>query len=133
MFIVENKENEESQTDMAPIEQDMASASVDELDEEIVKVFGEDPTLQNPKEIELDNFLTSRWNSWLASGLRKEVKELLKKHSRKGNCNLEALELNPEIVPSLNESSQKRDKHFLLTQNLAGSGLSALGWLFQQP
>ena len=40
---------------------------------------------------------------------------------------MEAPELNPEIVPSLNESSQKRDKHFLLTQNLAGSGLSALG------
>ena len=81
MFIIENKENEEVHTDMPPID----SAPIEELDEEIENVLGEDPALEKPKEIELHTGLTTRWNSWLEAGLKKEIKEaLLKKAFQKG-------------------------------------------------
>lgn len=89
-------------------------------------MLGEDPT--KPKEVKniLRSELLVRWSTWISSGLDKEVKaELLKKYE----ClpNLCAQKLNPELTSLLSEQANKRDTHFVNTQNLIGSILTAIG------
>lgn len=97
------------------------------LDDEIIEIIGKEPET-SPEDLVLSQHIVSRWNQWLKSGLSKEIKEkILKKHSRTGKCSLEAPILNAEVIASLNDSAIKRDKYFAITQNLAGSALSAIG------
>ncbi|XP_074110087.1 uncharacterized protein LOC141534558 [Cotesia typhae] len=98
------------------------------LDEDVETVLGADPTAGNKKDLDLHPSLLARWPTWLSVGLPKESKEsVLDKYSRKGNINLEAPELNEEMLITLNESGVKRDKLFTAEQNLVGSAMSAVG------
>ena len=68
------------------------------MDEETLKVLGEDPASKVPKEVNFHTSLVSRWKEWLKSGISKEVRQdLLQKYPRQGNCGLEAPRLNPEV------------------------------------
>lgn len=98
------------------------------IDERVLEILGGDPSASKPKEFQLHSDLASRWKAWIISGLEKETRtELLKNYSREGNCPLDAPILNAEIVSSLSETSLKRDKHFVDSQYLIGSAMSALG------
>lgn len=55
----------------------------------------------------------------------------MKKHPRAGELSLEAPVLNGEVIGNLKESTQKRDRYFCWTQQLAGSVLSALALVVQ--
>lgn len=96
------------------------------LEEDVLEIIGKDPNNKS-SDLVLSSHISSRWKSWLKTGQQKEVKDaLLQKYPRTGDCHLEAPTLNPEIKASLNEGALKRDKYFSITQNLAGSALSAL-------
>lgn len=98
------------------------------IDAEELEILGEDPASNKPKEFKLHSGLASRWEACIRSGLDKEKRaELLKIYSREGNCPLEAPTLNAELLSSLNEMAVKRDRHFVDSQCLIGSALSALG------
>lgn len=58
---------------------------------------------------------------------KKEKAELLEKYPRKGNCRVEAPMVNEEIEGIINEKMKRRDRYFVLDQNVCGSGLLALG------
>ncbi|KAJ8937329.1 hypothetical protein NQ314_011935 [Rhamnusium bicolor] len=97
-----------------------------ELDADGLRIFGEDPVLEEP-ELILHSSVATRWKKYLSDGLTKEVKEsLLKKYPRKGKLSFEPPILNDEVAVNLKESALKRDKYFGATQKLAGSALSAL-------
>lgn len=98
------------------------------MNEVDLQILGEDPSSKRPKTFQFHPGLASRWNAWIASGLEKDDRiNLLKSYSREGNCSLEPPVLNPEISSSLNDASLKRDRHFVDSQCLIGSALSALG------
>ncbi|CAG5093457.1 Protein of unknown function [Cotesia congregata] len=101
---------------------------VNMLDEETETVLGDNPSADNKELLDLHQSLVSRWPTWMTEGLKKETKEVIvDKYSRKGNINLEAPELNEEVLASLNETGVKRDKLFIVEQNLVGSAMAALG------
>lgn len=98
------------------------------IDDEALQILGEDPSSNKPEAFQIHSDLASRWRAWIGAGLEKEVRvELLKSYSREGNCPLEAPILNGELISSLNEASLKRDKHFVDSQCMIGSAMSALG------
>lgn len=95
------------------------------LDEATLKILGEDPSESKSKKIVLQKSLQTRWTNWIINGLNNEMKnELLSKYS----CAevLEGQKLNPALVASLAPSTIKRDNHFIDSQNLIGSAMTAL-------
>lgn len=95
---------------------------------DLEKILGDDPSQRMKKKVNLHPTLVTRWKDWIVTGLSNEViDELTAKYPLTGNCNFEAPALNLEVMHSLKETAQKRDKHFVHTQNLAGTALSALG------
>lgn len=113
--------------DVATTSADTVPEAPGQLNEEVIKITGEEPDAKEG-ELILSSHISSRWSAWLKSGQKKEVREnLLKKLPCVGSCLLEALKLNPEVVASLTDTALKRDKHFANPQNLAGSALAALG------
>ncbi|CAG5077997.1 Protein of unknown function, partial [Cotesia congregata] len=97
-----------------------------ELDENGLRIFGEEPVGNEP-ELILHSSISNRWKKYLSDGLKKEVKDsLLDKYPRKGKLSFEPPILNEEVTVNLKDSALKRDKYFCLTQKLAGSALSAL-------
>lgn len=102
--------------------------SVSSLDEETLKLLGDDPEKDESEKFSLQQDLAQRWKGWISSGLKKDMlEELLKKYGRSGNCPLDAPMLNPEIMASLSEVTTKRDKHFVQSQKMIGSAMVALG------
>lgn len=95
---------------------------------DLEKILGDDPSQKARKEVNLHPTLVSRWKDWIVTGLSRDVlDELTDKYPRAGNVNLEPPVLNPEVLHSLKETAQKRDKHFVYAQRLAGTALSAMG------
>ena len=123
--------DQESQDQSIPVLESNSPARAsteDPVVDEETEVLGEDSPSKVPKEVNLHTLLVSRWKEWLKSGISKEVKQdLLQRYPRQGNCGLEAPRLNPEVRVFMNEAGFKRDNHFVNTQNLSGSALSALG------
>lgn len=108
--------------------QDDALEIPDVLDEGILEKLGNDPTVSSLEDLVLHPQLATRWKVWLVKGLNQEQKEnVLKKYSRKGSVSLEAPKLNAEVLKAIPETTQRRDDHFIQTQNSIGSALSALG------
>lgn len=78
-----------------------------ELDEETVKILGEEPP-KSQKELDIHANLARRWNSWLQQGLKKEIRdELLMKHPRADTCSLEPPILNQKLS-ALNSNILKK-------------------------
>lgn len=77
---------------------------------------------------EIRGELVSRWTSIMMTGLGKESQEkIIKKYPAPANFLKEAPQINPEIMASLSELSQKRDKRILIRQNLTLKAMTALG------
>nr|XP_046491856.1 uncharacterized protein LOC124223672 [Neodiprion pinetum] len=124
----ENLEDFSSNLTVGLLEANMASPKIQKLDEETLKLLGDNASSAAANEVQFHPELASRWKNWIRGGISKEnKKELLDKHTRTGNCPLEAQRLNPEVSASLNETSKRRDKHFADSQNTIGSALSAIG------
>lgn len=98
------------------------------LDEETLKLLGEDLPQKGSGQFILQQDIARMWNNWTSIGLEKDkLEELLKKYPRSGNCNLEAPKVNPEIGAVMSEITSKRDKHFVESQQIIGSAMVALG------
>ncbi|XP_066586788.1 uncharacterized protein [Prorops nasuta] len=101
----------------------------DPLDEDILKILGEDPTSSKALKLSLNPSVERRWVYWLQKGISKESKEeLLKKYERPSL--FEAPKLNLEIKSSLSESILRKDDYFCNQQNSVGTALAALGTAF---
>lgn len=97
-----------------------------ELNEALLQILGEEPSPGEEKLV-IHTSIAKRWGAWLKAPMTKEVKEdLFKKYPREGEFSLEAPKLNEELNSSINESSIKRDRYFIITQNMIGTALSAL-------
>lgn len=121
----ETQENSCSEHEFDVLDPDIEEVPINA---EELQILGEDPASNKPKEFKFHSGLASRWEACIRSGLNKENRaELLKTYSREGNCPLEAPILNAELLSSLNEMAVKRDRHFVDSQCLIGSALSALG------
>lgn len=97
-----------------------------ELNEALLEILGEEPTPGEEKLV-LHSSIAKRWGAWLKTPMAKEVKEdLFKKYPRAGDFSLDAPKMNEELISSLNESTIKKDRYFVITQNLVGTALSAL-------
>lgn len=124
----ENIGDASSNSPVGLLEVNQSSPEIQKLDEETVKLLGDDAALSAGNEVQFHPELASRWKNWIRGGIGKEnKKELLDKYPRTGNCSLEAQSLNPEVAASLNETSKRRDKHFADSQITIGSALSAIG------
>lgn len=99
------------------------------LDEETIKLLGDDPDLKKTNKIELNGALTVRWENLLASGLSREARtNLMEKYPVPLNLmHLKAPDLNVEVAGILSKSLLKRDKYLASSQTQLGSALSALG------
>lgn len=98
------------------------------IDDETLQMLGENLNADICKDMTLHPTLVDKWNGWLTDGLKKDDKaSLLVKYPRVGDCNLEGQKLNPEVMSSIIETSVKRDKHFVNSQNMIGSAMAALG------
>lgn len=104
-------------------------ADIDEtLDEETKQILGDIPGLEEKKCVSINKNIAKRWNYWLHKGLTKEEKDLLtSKFSRKGECYLEAPEMNAEVLSGLSAAGKVRDKHWTESQNTLGSAMAVLG------
>lgn len=97
------------------------------LDEHILKALRAEVAPQK-KEIDLHRALGENWDRILRNGLKKEDRtQLLEKYPRTGNCRMEAPALNEEVDSFISEKMRKRDRLFIIDQNVCGTGLSALG------
>ncbi|CAH2098216.1 unnamed protein product [Euphydryas editha] len=98
------------------------------LDDELLSILGEDPSLVRSygEDIQLD--LASRLQHIARTGLPKEVrKELMDKYLPPANCTLiEAPILNPEVVAAVSEAVLKRDKGMELRQKQRTSAISCV-------
>lgn len=98
------------------------------IDENTLQILGVDPSVVESREVKFHSNPESRWKSWITTGLKKEERNsLLDKYPRTGTCPIEAPALNPELQAPLNDTSIKRDKHFIDSQKIVGSAMSALG------
>ena len=99
-----------------------------ELDEETLQLLSDDEDENKNNKFALHPKLPGTWQKILSNGLSKEKKvALLDKYPRTGNCTFHTPKLNLEIEASINETSKKRDKFFMMDLDLCGSSLSALG------
>lgn len=97
------------------------------LADDILKVLRVNTAIPK-EECHFHATLVDYWNRIIHEGLKKEERiELMEKYSRKGECHLEAPLLNEEVDSFINDKVRKRDGFFALDQNIAGTGLSALG------
>lgn len=98
------------------------------LDDDTLKILGDDPMQTNEKDYEIHSALAKRWSGWLSSGIKKEEKnELLSTYANAKNCNLKGQILNPEVTKILTPTAVKRDKYSAESQNITGSAMLALG------
>uniref|UniRef100_A0A2A4J6X5 Uncharacterized protein n=1 Tax=Heliothis virescens TaxID=7102 RepID=A0A2A4J6X5_HELVI len=100
-----------------------------ELDEDILKILGDDPSQQRLYGKDIQSDLAIRLQHVATSGLNKEArKELTDKYLLPGNCTLlDAPALNPEIKAAVTEAVFKRDKAIELRQKQLSSVASCLG------
>ena len=135
-FEEDGLDNDRKPLDESPKQQELLRPNMDDVTiegeslkmcDDLEKILGDDPH-KAKREVNLHPTLVTRWKDWIVTGLSKSVvKELTDKYPRTGNCNFEAPALNPEVMHSLKEIALKRDKHFVHSQNLAGTALSAIG------
>ena len=105
--------------EVTTIKESLVEEFVPHLDEETLKLLGDDPSKDESEQFHLHQDLVQRWKGWISSGLKKDtLEELLKKYGRSGNCPLDAPKMNPEIEAALSETTVKRDKHFMQSQKL---------------
>lgn len=103
--------------------------NVEELDESVLHMLGEDPENLNKSSFELHATVCQRWTNILGNGLEgTHLLEVCKKYPNPTNCpTLAAPEINPEVTPVLTGQSLNRDKYQTTAQNTLASGISALG------
>nr|XP_049706303.1 uncharacterized protein LOC110375827 [Helicoverpa armigera] len=100
-----------------------------ELDEDLLKILGVDPSQQRLYGKDIQPDLAIRLQHVATSGLSKETrKELTDRYLLPGNCTLvDAPALNPEIKAAIPEAVFKRDKAIELKQKQLSSVASCLG------
>ncbi|XP_018375483.1 PREDICTED: uncharacterized protein LOC108769154 [Trachymyrmex cornetzi] len=102
-----------------------------DLDQSILDLLGEDPTISKAIEVKLHASLVSHWEGLLKEGLSNEDKEKLINKYRRSEL-MKAPKLNPEVANALAEPAVKRDKHFVDYQNAIGSAIASLGLAMSQ-
>ncbi|CAH2227411.1 jg24925 [Pararge aegeria aegeria] len=100
-----------------------------ELDSEILKIFGEDPSIEKINGQEIQSDLAVRLQHVATRGLSSELrKELSEKHLPPSNCTLiDAPVLNLEIKAAISEIVLKRDKGIEYKQKQLCHAISCLG------
>lgn len=113
-----DKENKEGKTE------DVIEEKV--LDDDILEVIGEDPSIKKASDLKLHPELASRWKFWLEEGLPKEEREkiLLDYTAKPG---FEAPKLNATLEASLSQSAKRRDSYRCEAQKALGSSLMVIG------
>lgn len=97
-----------------------------QLDEEILKLFGKDPSASKALAIKLHSSIYNQWKFWAAESMSKDEREnLLTKYL--SSSGLDPPKLNPEILVKLPKHSKTRDTFICKRQQSAGSVLAALG------
>ena len=124
-------EKEREQSDSANIssEQETLQIAAESLDQSILEILDDDNKDDELNGQEIHKSLSEKWQLIIRKGLSIETKkDLLKKYSFSKNCSLfKAPKLNPEIQAKMSEAALKRDCCQTRSQNLIGTGLSALG------
>ncbi|CAG9136028.1 unnamed protein product [Plutella xylostella] len=99
-----------------------------DLDDEVLKILGEDPSSTTKYGPEIRKELASRLQHIATEGLSKESRtELIRKYPLPSNClSVGAPSLNPELKLNLQENSIKRDKGIESKQSQIASAISCL-------
>lgn len=107
----------------------MQSTEESTLDNAILELLGDDPTVAVKYGKDIRSELAARFNHIATNGLNKDVrKELSDKYLLPGNCTMiGAPILNTEIKGALNETSLKRDKLIEYRQKRMAAAISCLG------
>ncbi|XP_063622390.1 uncharacterized protein LOC134794510 [Cydia splendana] len=98
------------------------------LDNTLLEILGEDPSLIQQYGKEIQNDLAKRLQHIATNGLAKEVsKELYDRYLPPSNCPLiDAPELNPEIKAAVSDTVIKRDKAIESKQKQLGRAISCI-------
>lgn len=76
--------------DLTKITESLVQESVTSLDEETLKLLGEDPSKDESEQFLLHQDLAQRWKGWISAGLKEDtLEDLLKKYGRSDNCPLD--------------------------------------------
>lgn len=111
---------------------DTSNSSIHEIEEDVEdmsKILGEDPSVDNTFGPDISEKLAARWKIYISQGISKESKaKLLETWAIPKNCpNLLGPKLNPEVQPLLNTSDIKKEVFLMELQNSLGKGIAALG------
>lgn len=100
-----------------------------ELEDEILKILGEDPEQSDSTKSELHIAITSRWAKILTTGILEEERLKLKdKYPIPENLKLlNPPEVNPELLGTLQAHHKKRDSCYVDFQDQLAKGIAALG------
>ncbi|XP_057326939.1 uncharacterized protein LOC130668594 [Microplitis mediator] len=111
-----------------PQDNDTNNSEIIELPEKARDLLGVEKRRQKDLSFEFHPELVACWKETLSKGMEASTKkEILEKYPDKGNINLKAPILNPELLPLLHKSAVGRDKHLASNQNLCGLSLVSLG------
>lgn len=116
------------------IETDIPSTSAEPnegesaLDESILELLGETPSINKKYSSPIQSELAVRWEHISVHGLSKDVKkDLLDKHFLPENClKIGSPQLNPEIKAALSETLVKKDKAIETKQNQQAVAISCI-------
>lgn len=114
--------------DAIPSSEDPESVDI-ALDESILAILGEDPTISNVYGPEIHKDLALRLEHFAQNGLSKDLrKELGEKYLLPSNCKLiSAPALNAEIKAAIPDVNVKRDKNIETRQKQTATAISCLG------
>ncbi|KAI8423704.1 hypothetical protein MSG28_012736 [Choristoneura fumiferana] len=108
---------------------DDAQKTVQDLEQDILDILGDDPSTGNPYGENLHKDIASRWQNILVNGLNKDNRITLQKlYLPAENCPyMTAPKLNAEIKAALTEVNNKKDIYSQSRQNQLTSCLAAIG------
>lgn len=128
----EDKENKaengnKTQDDVTVIQQtETSSSACKELDEDVLRVLGEDPLASRALELSFHPAMLARWKFWAVNGVAKqEMDDVLSKYARQEG--LDAPGLNLEVTTNLSDPAVKRDKFTIEKQWSVGATMTAVG------
>lgn len=105
------------------------SEQTDRLDDEILRILGDDPSTHKSYGEDIHKDLTVRFEHVATNGLTKEARqELQDKYLPPSNCTLiDGPDLNPEIKAAISETVVKRDKSIEIKQKQIANAISCIG------
>lgn len=98
--------------------------------EDILKMLGDDSLTSEQIKINFKPELINTWKKWMQEGISERMRDkALELYPRNGELNTEAPKINLEVLPIVKDKdmTEKRDSHFLRTQNCTGAAITALG------